>query len=78
MRRILLVFAVAVLLAAMVVIMALPAFAASQRCTFAAIRSADASGNGTTLVTPPSPNEGTYLSTRHERNSNFYESHRCN
>ena len=74
MRRILLVFAVTVLLAAMVV-MALPAFAASQRCSFAAQRSADASGR-TGLVNPPFPNEGTFLSTRHAANAD--ETHRCN
>jgi hypothetical protein len=76
MRRILLVFAVTALLAAMVLIMALPAFAASQKGCFAAQRSADASGR-TGLVNPPSPNEGTFLSTRHERNSNLYEPHKC-
>ena len=76
MKRILLVFAVAALLAAMVVIMALPAFAASQKGCFAAQRSADASGR-TGIINPPFPNEGTFLSTRHERNSNLYESHTC-
>jgi hypothetical protein len=75
MRRVLLVFAVAALLAAMVVITAFPAFAASQKYCFAAQRSADASGNGPTLVTPPFPNEGTYLSGRHTRNSD--ETHKC-
>ena len=76
MRRILLVFAVTALLAAMVLIMALPAFAASQKHCFAAQRSADASGR-TGLVNPPFTTEGTFLSTRHERNSNLYEAHTC-
>ena len=74
MRRILLVFAVAALLAATVVIMALPAFAASQRCPFAAQRSADASGS-TGLVNPPDTTEGSYLSERRGANAN--ESHKC-
>jgi uncharacterized membrane protein len=75
MRRILLVFAVTALLAAMVVVMALPAFAASQRCSFAAQRSADASGR-TGLINPPFTTEGSFLSTRHAANA--VESHRCN
>jgi uncharacterized membrane protein len=76
MRRILLVFAVTALLAAMVVIMALPAFAAShaQRCSFAAQRSADASGV-TGQINPPSTTEGSILSTRQGANANEY--HKC-
>jgi hypothetical protein len=73
MRRILVLLMV---VAPMVVMLALPAFAASQKGCFAAQRSADASGR-TGLVSPPFPNEGTYLSTRHERNSNLYEPHTC-
>ena len=76
MRRILLVFAVAALLAAMVVIMALPAFAAgSQKYCFAAQRSADASGR-TGLINPPFTTEGSYLSERQGSNATF-DSHKC-
>jgi len=75
MKRILVLITAALVMAAMMVAIAMPAFAASQKYCFAEQRSADASGNGPTLVTPPFPNEGTYLSGRHARNSD--ETHKC-
>jgi hypothetical protein len=75
MRRILLVLAVAALLAAMMVITALPAFAVgSQKYCFAGQRSADASGR-TGLINPPYTTEGSYLSAR--QGSNGDERHKC-
>jgi hypothetical protein len=77
MRRIQVLLTVVALMGVMLAMSVAPASAASQQYCFAAQRSADASGNGPTLVNPPYPNEGTYLSTRHAGNSNAYTTHKC-